>query len=267
MAAKGPVRSIDLLLTIFGVLIGVAVALVTNAGALATIALLPLVFVLPGYALSAALFPPRTIGDDLRLVLTVVLSLAVIALGGLVLHLVAVLERGTFVGLLAGVTLAAAAVALKGRQGRWNDRPPRSRPPHPPIAVALALTAAIGLAGVAIAIASAGAHRQIDEAHFSSLWLVPQGGTRVPADEPPVLVGIANQEGKPVDYRLTVRQGGTEIGTWKVRLGDGREWQTTLPAEHLSPARTLVASLHRFGRIVRRVGVTLGAPTSHSENG
>jgi Protein of unknown function (DUF1616) len=267
MAAKGPVRSIDLLLTIFGALIAVVVALITEAGALATIVLVPLVFVLPGYALSAALFPPRTIGNDLRLVLTVVLSLSVIALGGLALHLVAVLERGTFVGLLAAVTLAATAFALKGRQGRWNDRPPRSRPPYPSIAVALALAAAIGLAGVAIAIASAGAHRQIDEARFSSLWLVPQGGTRVPPDEPPVLVGIANQEGKPVEYRLTVRQAGREIGTWKMRLGDGREWETTLPAEQLNPGETLVASLHRFGRIVRRVGVTLGVPTPPTEDG
>jgi len=267
MAGKGAVRSIDLLLTAFVALIGVVVALVSDGGTLATVALLPLVFVLPGYALSAVLFPPRTIGDDLRLVLTVVLSLAVIALGGLLLHLVAVLERGTFVGLLAAVTLAATAIALKGRQGKWNDPPPRPRRPHPPIAVTLALAAAIGLAGVAIAIASAGAHRQIDEAHFTSLWLVPQGGTRLPPDEPPLLVGIANQQGKTVDYRLTVRQEGTEIGTWRVRLGDGREWEIALPVEHLSPAGTLVASLHRFGRIVRRVGVRLGAQTSPSTNG
>jgi uncharacterized membrane protein len=267
MAGKGAVRSIDLLLTAFVALIGVVVALISGGGTLATVALLPLVFVLPGYALSAVLFPPRAIGDDLRLVLTVVLSLAVIALGGLLLHLVAVLERGTFVGLLAAVTVAAAAIALKGRQGKWNDPPPRRRRPHPPIAVTLTLAAAIGLAGVAIAIASAGAHRQIDEARFTSLWLVPQGGTRLPPDEPPVLIGIANQQGRTTDYRLTVRQEGTEIGTWKLRLGDGREWEIALPVEQLSPTGTLVASLHRFGRIVRRVGVRLGAPTSPSTNG
>jgi uncharacterized membrane protein len=267
MAGKGAVRSIDLLLTIFGVLVGVVVALIAGTGALATLALLPLVFVLPGYALSAALFPPGTIGRDLRLVLTVVLSLAAIALGGLLLHLVAVIERGTFVGMLAAVTLVATAVALNGRQGTWSDRSPRPRWPHPPIGVTLALAAAIGLAGVAIAIASAGAHRQIDEVHFTSLWLVPQGGTRLPPDEPPVLVGIANQEGKAVEYRLAVRQEGTEIGTWRVRLGDGREWETTIPVEHLRPTGTLVATLHRFGRTVRRVGVKLGAETPPSANG
>jgi len=217
--------------------------------------------------LSALLFPPGTIGRDLRLVLTVVLSLATIALGGLLLHLVAVLERGTFVAVLAVVTLAASAAALNGRQGTWSSRAPRPQWPRPPIVVVLALAAAIGLAGVAIAIASAGAHRQIDEGRFSSLWLVPQGGTRVPPDEPPVLVGIANQEGKPIDYRLTIRQGGREIGTWKVRLGDGREWETTVPAEHLRPTEVLVASLHRFGQTVRRVGVRLGAETPPSANG
>lgn len=267
MAGRGPVRSIDLLLTILGALVGVGVALFDDGGALATIALLPLVFLLPGYALSAVLFPPGTIGRDLRLVLTVVLSLAAIALGGLVLHLVAVLERGTFVGLLAVVTLVAAAVALKGRQETWNDRAPHGDRSRPPIGVALALGAAIGLAGLAIAIASAGAQRQIDDAHFSGLWLTPQGGTRVPPDEPPVLVGIANEEGKTVDYRLTVRQGDTEIGTWRVRLGDGREWETTLPVEQLGTTGTLVANLHRFGRVYRRVSVRLGAGTSRTANG
>jgi hypothetical protein len=267
MAGKYPVRSIDLLLTILGALTGVCVALFTDGGAVATAVLLPMVFVLPGYALSAVLFGPGTIGRDLRLVLTVVLSLAAIALGGLILHLVAVLERGTFVALLAVVTLVAAVVALNGRSGMRIDRPPRRYRLRPPIGVTLALAAAIGLAGVAIAIASAGAHRQIDESHFSDLWLVPQGGTRTPPDEPPVLVGIANQEGKTVDYRLTVSQGETEIGTWKVSLGDGQEWEITLFPYELSDRGTLIASLHRFGQVYRRVSVKLGAGTSPTANG
>lgn len=267
MAGKGPARSIDLLLTILGALVGIGVALFADGGTLATVVLLPLVFILPGYALSAALFPPRAIDRGLRLVLTVVLSLAAIALGGLVLNLVTVLERGTFVGLLALVTLVAAAVALNGRQGMRSYRSPRSRRPRPPILVALTLAATIGLAGVAIAIASAGANRQLEESHFSELWLVPQGGTRAPPDEPPVLVGFANQEGKTVDYRLTVRQGNTEIGTWKVRLDDGREWEITLPVDELSGTGTLVASLHRFGQPVRRVSVRLHAETASTAHG
>jgi len=266
MAGKGPVRSIDLLLTILGALVALGVALFADSGALAIAVSLSLIFVLPGYALSAALFPPRAIGRDLRLVLTVVLSLATLALGALVLQLVTALDRGTFVGLLAVITLLAAAAALRGRQGARVGRS-RGERPRPPIGVALALVAAIGLAGVAIAIASAGAHRQIDESRFSELWLVPQGGKRVPPDEPPVLVGIANQEGKTVDYRLTVRQGGAEIDTWKVRLGDSQEWETILSADQLSEAGTLVASLHRFGQTYRRVSVKLGADTSGTANG
>jgi len=266
MATKGPARSIDLLLTILGALVALGIALFVDAGALATAVSLSLVFVLPGYALSAALFPPRAIGRDLRLVLTVVLSLAALALGGLVLHLVTALGRDTFIGLLAVVTLLAAAVALKGRQAmRVGGSRRRSRPP--PIGVALALAATIGLAGVAIAIASAGAHRQIDKSHFSALWLLPQGGGQVPPNEPPVLVGIGNQEGKTVDYRLTVHQGGREIGTWKVRLDDGQEWEITLPAEALSDTGTLIASLHRFRQTYRRVSIKLGTAPSPTANG
>jgi hypothetical protein len=266
MATKGPARSIDLLLTILGALVALGVALFVKSGALATAVSLSLIFVLPGYALSAALFPPRAIGRDLRLVLTVVLSLAAIALGGLVLHLVTALGRGTFIGLLAVVTLVAAAVALKGRQGmRVGPSPRRSGPP--PIGVAVALAATIGLAAVAIAIASAGAHRQIDESHFSALWLVPQGGGQVPPNEPPVLVGVGNQEGRTVDYRLAVRQGGREIGTWKMVLDDGEEWEITLPADALSDTGTLVASLHRFRQTYRRVSIKLDTAPSRTANG
>jgi hypothetical protein len=267
MAGKGPIRSLDLLLTILGALIGVGVALFAGTGALATVFLLPLIFILPGYALGAVLLPPGTIGRDLRLVLTVALSLGVIALGGLILHLVAVLNRGTFVGLLVVVTLVAAAVALNGRQGMLVDRAPRGEQPRPPIGVALALAAAIGLTGIAIAIASDGANRQLDESRFSDLWLVPQGGRRVPPNEPPVQVGIANQEGRTVEYRLTVGQGTTEIGTWHVRLGDGQEWQTTLSADELNDAETLTASLHQFRRLYRRVNVKLDAGARRAANG
>jgi Protein of unknown function (DUF1616) len=267
MAARGPARSIDLLLTILGALVALGVAVFVDSGPLATAVSLSLVFVLPGYALSAALFPPRAIGRDLRLVLAVVLSLATLALGGLLLHLVTALGRGTFVGLLAFVTFLAAAVALKGRQGMRVARSRRRSRPRPAIGVALALAATIGLAGVAIAIASAGAHRQIDESHFSTLWLVPQGGGRVPPSEPPVLVGIGNQEGKAVDYRLTVRQGVTEIGTWKVLLGDGQEWEISLPADALSDTGTLVASLHRFRHTYRRVSIKLDTAPSPTANG
>jgi hypothetical protein len=267
MAAKGPARSIDLLLTILGALVALGVALFVDSGALATAVSLSLVFVLPGYAASAALFPPRAIGRDLRLVLTVVLSLAALALGGLVLHLVTALGRGTFVGLLAVVTILAAAVALKGRQGMRAGRSRRRSQPRPLIGVAVALAATIGLTGVAIAIASAGAHRQIDKSHFSALWMVPQGGGRVPPSEPPVVVGIGNQEGKTVDYRLAVRQGGREIGTWKMALDDGEEWEITLPAEALSDTGTLVASLHRFRQTYRRVSIKLDTAPSPRANG
>jgi Protein of unknown function (DUF1616) len=267
MAARGPARSIDLLLTILGALVALGVAVFVDSGPLATTVSLSLVFVLPGYALSAALFPPRAIGRDLRLVLTVVLSLAALALGGLLLHLVTALSRGTFVGLLAVVTILAAGVALKGRQGMRVGRSRRRSQPRPLIGVALALAATIGLAGVAIAIASAGAHRQIDNSHFSALWLVPQGGARVPPNEPPVLVGIRNQEGKTVDYRLAIRQGGAEIGTWKVALDDREEWEISLPATALSDRGTLVASLHRFRQTYRRVSVKLGAAPPPQANG
>src|SRR6266487_3588085 len=52
-----------------------------------TVLALPLVFVLPGYSLTEAMFYKRTVETSHRLLLSLVLSLAIDILGGLILNM------------------------------------------------------------------------------------------------------------------------------------------------------------------------------------
>ena len=102
-------------------LAGLALALIPVPGPVRTAAVLPLLLILPGYALAAALFRPGEISRELRMVLSVALSVGVTALGGLLVQLVVRLDRPVWAALLTGVTLLAIAIALDRRDGMSPD--------------------------------------------------------------------------------------------------------------------------------------------------
>ncbi len=96
-------------------LLAFVLALVPLTGPVRTAALLPLVLILPGYALVAALFMPGEISRELRVVLSVPFSVGVSVLGGVVVQLVIGLDRPVWAALLASATVVAAFVALRRR--------------------------------------------------------------------------------------------------------------------------------------------------------
>ena len=256
MSGLGSARAPDLAATIVAALFAIGVALLADSGPVATVALLPLVLVLPGYALTAALFPPGTIDRDFRVVLVAALSIGVTALSGLVLQVFVDLSRGVVAASLAAVTIAAAIAAWRERREHHRDVATRSWP-WLSAGSAVALLAAVAIAGVAIAIASGGANRQLDAPRFSALWLVPQGAPGIPPNGPPVIVGVSNREGRETGYRLSVRHGRSTVGVWRLRLAAGGEWETTLAASELRGAGPLVARLDRAERAYRRVALEL----------
>ena len=84
---------------------------------------LPLVFILPGYALTCALLPTVKFGAE-RFVLSLGLSLAAVIVGGLLLNLTPFgLQTDSWAILLGGITLGASAVAIvrRRRQGVSNS--------------------------------------------------------------------------------------------------------------------------------------------------
>jgi hypothetical protein len=119
----------------------------------------------------------------------------------------------------------------------------------------LGMLAAIAIGGWAIAIATEGAHRQANEADFSSLWLVPVGPART---SQPVSVGITNHEGQASTYQLTVRQGTRTLRQWQLPLEDGASWEAYLPGSALPGSGPVIAQLDRDGIHEHQVTLRLG---------
>ncbi len=235
---------------------GLVLALIPVSGPIRTVALLPLVLILPGYALAAALFRPGEISRELRLVLSVAFSLGVTALGGLVVQLVLKLDRPVWATLLACLTVLAAVVALDRRDAMPADSGRTElRLPRVGLASVVAMLVATGIAGGAIAVATRGVHRQQNESRFSSLSLVPQGPS---GTAPPVSVGVSNHEGRTVAYRLIVKRGTRTIRRWRFRLGVNQDWQAELTASAISGAGPVIARLDRGGRPYHRVALRIG---------
>lgn len=78
---------------------------------------LPLVLFLPGYAITAALFLPRSLGIPERLLFSLGLSVSVTALAGLALNLTPWgLQTGTWAIALAGIVVLSGAIAWRRRR-------------------------------------------------------------------------------------------------------------------------------------------------------
>jgi uncharacterized membrane protein len=233
-------------------LVAFVLALVPITGPVRTVVLLPLVLILPGYALAAALFMPGEITRELRVVLSVPFSVGVSVLGGVVVQLVIGLDRPVWAALLASATVVAAIVALRRRDGLpADDEPPSFRLPSLSVAWLLAIVGAIAVAGWAIATATDGVHRQQDRARFSSLWLAPSDPSA--PTERSVRIGVSNQEGRAVAYRLTVRRGARTVARWPLRLEPAEEWEARLAASAISGTGPLVGRLDRGGQTYHRV--------------
>ena len=206
----------DLAAVVALALIALVVGLSPISGPVRTAALLPLVLILPGYALAAAFFLPGEISRELRGVLSVALSVGVSVLGGLIVQLVLALDRPVWATLLAIVTVLAIGVAFRRRDAMPADgAQPSLRGLWVGVVSAVAVLAAIAIAGGAISIATEGVHRQLDQSRFSSLSLAPHGPSGIASS---VTVGVSNHEGRAVAYRVTVKRGTQAIKRWRLRL-------------------------------------------------
>jgi hypothetical protein len=111
-------RSHDLMVVTTATAFSVAVALV-GLTVLEMIGGLALVLVLPGYALTAALFPWSTLSGEKRFLFSLGLSLALTALGGFVLHWTPWgISPESWAVLLGGMTLLGCGIAFARRLGQ-----------------------------------------------------------------------------------------------------------------------------------------------------
>jgi uncharacterized membrane protein len=256
-------RLITILLMIGLTIVAVAlVFIVAPNNVFGRILTLPLVLVLPGYALTYALFTNRVLGVPERLVLSLGLSLVIVILGGLVLNWTPFgLRASSWAVLLSSITLGASVVALiRGR----GERASRSG------WVGIGLIGLnfrqgllLSMAGVvlcgAVAVSIIGAVRQPFPG-FTQLWILPANG----ANKNAVRLGMNDRELTAVKYKLSVRVDGQVVKVWpSIDLRPNEKWEATLiiaQTTHTGAAR-VEADLYRGDaptKIYRHVVLLLG---------
>ncbi len=195
--------------------------------------LAPLAFFLPGYAIASATFASRPPKRPQMLALSLGLSLATLALAGLVLDLLpGGLRAGPWTLLLVLVVFGAARAAAVRRSrhpGRRRRRAPlRLRPDG----IGAALIAVGSVAAVAALVLTFSAVAGKHAVGYTELWLQPLRTGHGAA----VRIGVGSDEQTRVRYSLDVR------------YGDGRE--QAVPPFSLKPGETKVVRL----QTVRRPG-------------
>ena len=193
-----------------------------------TAATLPFALVLPGYALIALVLPNGHLGFPERVVLSLGASIALIALGGLLLHALGVpLDGGSWHILLGGLTLALSGAALwrraRGKLAPLGALAARMTPREAGLFSLGAL-----MIGLALGLGAVGAAPPQD-APFTAFWALsePLGAS------PAVRVGLENHEEHSVTYRVAVQAGDRLVAEWpQVSLPAGGQWQAqaTVPA-------------------------------------
>jgi uncharacterized membrane protein len=162
---------------------------------------LPLVLLLPGYAIASASLAKRGIEYPQLALISVALSLAVLALGGLVLNYLGGLHPGTWALLLFLVVLAAARAAALRRQAAPSSASPRPQLQRPAAAAVGLILGGIVAAAAALVLT----FTPVSAKHavgYSDLWMrsYEDGGAGV-------RVGVSNQEHDRTAYGLIANFG------------------------------------------------------------
>ncbi len=174
--------------------------------AVSLLLLLPLAFFLPGYALSAAIFARRPLERPQLLLLSLGLSLSVLALGALPLNYVpGGVGPVSWALLLTLVVLGGCrGAAVRRPKTSTHDRAVLPRPRIGALAAGLFLGALLS-AGAAFALTFTTTSAKHADG-YTELWLLPPvsrnaaiGGARV---------GVTSQEQTAIAYRLRIRIGG-----------------------------------------------------------
>lgn len=185
-----------------------------------------LVLVLPGYALSYALLGIDRLDRIERAAISLGLSLMLTVMGGLLLNVLpwklspatwlvwtTVITLHASVAAIIRVSMQNAATCRRASSRRWQLR--RGE---------LALVLLAGMLVVsAYAVARVGA--ELQRSTFTQFWMLPAVGSEQPA----VRLGIANTEGRTMQYQLQVFTD-DERFIWRrrVALEAGHRWETTI---------------------------------------
>src|SRR5690349_8068267 len=239
--------STDIGWILVGTLVAAALALVEAPDAIRLLPGLAATLLLPGYALSVALFPDRDFDIPERLALAFGLSLALVVVLSIVISWSPWGFRSTSIVVgIAGTTIALSVIA------EWRRRSTTARPmtvassPGPSTSLPflasvpfpiLTLLVVFGLAASGLALAMFPAPAVTEFFAVGRSGTSEQSPQRVVAGEQSTLgVGIKNGEGRPARFRVAVMVDGQSVGTTgPISLEDREEWRGNVHFTVIAP--------------------------------
>jgi len=207
----------DLRLVVWGSLLCAIVALALPWPAISLVFAAPLALFAPGYAVVAAAFARHSLDRPRMAALSLALSLAVLALGAIVLNYL----PGGVNGVSWAILLLAVVLGCSRSAALRRDRKPgplRLRRPNPKgleLGFALGGLAAL-VAALVLASATLPAERAIG---YTELWIVPQPESEGREAE----VGVKSEEQETREFDLGIRIGPSQIVRRSFTLAPGEE--------------------------------------------
>ena len=270
-------KNLDLILAMLIAALNVGWALLPNRPIIGVILVLPLVFILPGYTLTAILSHKRSyeaaatslllkpkliierpLDTSDRLILSFGLSLAIDILSGFILNMFPIglqaLSWAVFLGLLTSVfALLATYLRHKAREGRGQV--PRF---HITIYECILLVLAITVMILSVQYSAASAAQQ-PRPGFTQLWMIQSNQAK---NTCVVRLGVRSFESTSVTYRVTLTVNGNRVNAWSVvTLAPRQEWDQQVPLKTGTTEYLYVeAQLYRVdkpGIVYRDVHMTL----------
>ncbi len=188
---------------------------------------LPLVFVLPGYTLTQALFrrrSPQLISAVDHIILILGLSLAIDVLVGFLLNIFPVgLQAQSWTMSLGLVTTVFALLAIYLRR---KDPAKSGRIPVPRITIYECILFGLAILVATVAVWFSVIRPSATQASFTQFWMLPSTQANTSCT---VLIGLQSYESTPVTYRIVVTINGTQVNSWSsVVLAPQEKWNQSI---------------------------------------
>jgi uncharacterized membrane protein len=248
--------------------VALAVIVLADGGVpLRTLFGLPLILVIPGYALTALLWGRHQLGAPERAVLSIGISLALAALSALLLDWTPLGIGGGQQTLLLGLVALVAIVAVVLRDLRHRDDRRESGAGGAPRPFASFKWRQAILLGVAVAIVASAVAYSAHSAlrprgtGFTQSWIHMQDAKAGVVD-----IGLENDELQAETYRLQLTVDKRPVNEWRdVRLEPGQQWSTKLSLPESRGQGVTELVVYRSDQpttVYRKVQLSTGANTA-----
>ena len=231
-------RNFDLLLIVTIALANIIWALLPSHPLVIGIILaLPLVFWLPGYALTEALFFKHSFNGFYRFITILALSLSIDILSGFILNIFPVGLQASSWAVFLG--LFSALFSLLVAYLRRGSSISKVQLPKPRLRIHEYVLLGLSIVGAILSIQySAMSTVQQTRPDFTQLWMLPSPQAN---NNCAVRLGIRSFQTTSQTYRITMAVNGTQVDTWSsIVLAPQEKWERLVPISSTSPSNVYV---------------------------